>query len=474
VINSEVPNVLAERYASSHMRAIWSPEHKVRVERELWVAVLSAQQAAGLKVSDEVIASYQTQVENVDLASIHQRELTTKHDVKARIEEFNHLAGHQLIHLGLTSRDVTENVEQLLVRESLHVISQRCVTLLARWGEQAMKYADTATVARTHNVPAQVTSLGKRFATWAEELLYAYFRMQELVDSYPLRGITGAVGTSSDMQSVFDGKVKRLDKFQSAIKRHLAADHMLASTAQIYPRSLDFSVVAALTMVAAGPASFATTLRLMTGDEIASEGFAKGQVGSSAMPHKMNARSCERINGLNVVLKGYLSMLSELTGNQWYEGDVTCSVVRRVALPDAFFATDGLMCTAIRVANDMVIFEEAIETQLNREVPLLASGQIMAAAVKSGVGREVAHEVIGEQARVLIQERRQGEQVSFAQALAKDARLGLSEASITEIIDAASSQLGAATEQVSAVVEAIAAVMALHPEAVGFQPEPGV
>ena len=423
---------------------------------------------------EEVVSAYRARVHDIDLASIHQRELTTKHDVKARIEEFNHLAGYQLIHLGLTSRDVTENVEQTLITQALDLVSQRCVTLLSRWGERAMQYAGTPVVARTHNVPAQVTSVGKRFATWSEELLYSYLRLQQLISVYPLRGVTGAVGTSSDMRSVFNGDPKSLDAFQIQMKAHLQAEHFWASTGQIYPRSLDFDVMAALVLIASAPSSFATTLRLMTGDEIASEGFAKGQVGSSAMPHKMNARSCERINGLNVVLKGYLAMLTELTGNQWYEGDVACSVVRRVALPDAFFALDGLLCTAIRISTDMVVFDQAVESQLEREAPLMASGQIMAAAVKAGVGRELAHQVIGEHARELIESRRQGEHVSFAQALAQDDRLGLSEASIKEIIKAVGGDLGAAPQQISQVVEAIAAIIAVNPSAVNYQPEAGL
>lgn len=470
----QVPNVLAQRYASSHMRAIWSPENKVRTERELWVAVLAAQKAAGLKVPDEALGAYREQIGNINLASINARELLTKHDVKARIEEFNSLAGHQFIHLGLTSRDVTENVEQLLITQSLDLVSQRCVTLLARWGEKAMQYAKTPVIARTHNVPAQVTTLGKRFATWAEELLYSYFRLQEVITSYPLRGVTGAVGTAADMQALLDGKPKKLAQFEVAVKEHLQAGNFFASTGQVYPRSLDFNVVSVLTLVAASPSSFATTMRLMTGDEIASEGFAEGQVGSSAMPHKMNARSCERINGLNSVLKGYLAMVTDLVGNQWYEGDVACSVVRRVALPDAFFAIDGLLCTAIRVASDMVVFEEVIDKQLARETPLLASGRIMAAAVKAGVGRETAHQVIGEKARAYIEERRSGEEASFAHALAIDARLGLSEASISEIIAATSTEVGSAPHQVSTVVEAIAALMALNPGAVSFEPEASV
>jgi adenylosuccinate lyase len=319
-------------------------------------------------------------------------------------------------------------------------------------------------------VPAQVTTLGKRFATWGEELLYAYFRLQEVVASYPLRGVSGAVGTGNDLSAVLGGKPERYQSFQEVIREHLQAERTMASTGQIYPRSLDFHVVSTLSLIAAAPSSFATTIRLLAGAGLVSEGFGQGQVGSSAMPHKMNARSCERINGLNVVLKGFVSMLSDLTGTQWYEGDVSCSVVRRIALPNSFYAIDGLLDTTIRVSDELNIYEDAFVADLADELPLLATGRIMAAAVKAGVGREDAHEIIGEQARALLVARRSGEGFSLARALAKDERLRLSESAINEIIDSTSDSLGLAADQVAQVVEAIASLIALHPSWVKYQP----
>ena len=169
---------------------------------------------------------------------------------------------------------------------------------------------------------------------------------------------------------------------------------MLDSVGQVYPRSLDHDVLSALVQVAAGPSSLATTIRLMAGNELVTEGFKEGQVGSSAMPHKMNSRSCERVNGLTVILRGYASMAAELAGDQWNEGDVSCSVVRRVALPDAFFAIDGLFETFLTVLDEFGAFPAVIEAELRRYLPFLATTKILMAAVRAGVGRETAHEVI--------------------------------------------------------------------------------
>jgi adenylosuccinate lyase len=348
---TSIPNVLAARYASDDMVGIWSAEETVRAERRLWLAVLRAQRDLGVPTPDGVIESYEDVLDQVDLASIAARERVTRHDVKARIEEFVALAGHEHIHKAMTSRDLTENVEQLQIRASLALIRDRVVAGLARLATRAMEFQDLVMVGRSHNVPAQATTLGKRFASAAEELLIAYDRVSDLLERYPLRGIKGPVGTAQDQLDLL-GDADKVAALERAVATHLGFTRVLHSVGQVYPRSLDFDVVSALAQAAAGPSSLATTIRLMAGQELATEGFRPGQVGSSAMPHKMNTRSCERINGLAVIVRGYLSMVGELAGDQWNEGDVSCSVVRRVALPDAFFAVDGLFQTLLTVLDD--------------------------------------------------------------------------------------------------------------------------
>ena len=336
-----VPNVLATRYAGADLAEIWSPEHKIVLERRLWIAVLTAQKDLGVDVPDGVIEDYEAVVEKVDLESIAARERVTRHDVKARIEEFSALAGHEHIHKGMTSRDLTENVEQLQIRSSLVLIRTRVVAALARLARLATEHESLVMAGRSHNVAAQATTLGKRFATVADEMLVALDRLDDLLARYPLRGIKGPMGTPQDMLDLLDGSTASLGELEERVARHLGFERVLASVGQVYPRSLDFDVVSALVQLVAGPSNLATTIRLMAGIELVTEGFKEGQVGSSAMPHKMNTRSCERVNGLAVVLRGQLAMTGELAGDQWNEGDVSCSVVRRVALPDAFFAADG-------------------------------------------------------------------------------------------------------------------------------------
>jgi len=456
-----IPNVLATRYAGEDLVAVWSPEHKIVLERRLWIAVLEAQRDLGVEVPDGVVEAYRAVVDKVDLDSIAARERVTRHDVKARIEEFAALAGHEHIHKGMTSRDLTENVEQLQVRESLQLIRARTVATLARLARLAAEHETTVMAGRSHNVAAQATTLGKRFATIADELLIALERIDDLLGRYPLRGIKGPMGTSQDMLDLLDGDAERLAELERRVAAHLGFDRVLTSVGQVYPRSLDFEVLSALVQLVAAPANLATTIRLMAGHELVTEGFAEGQVGSSAMPHKMNTRSCERVNGLAVVLRGYLSMVGELAGDQWNEGDVSCSVVRRVALPDAFFAADGLFRTFLTVLDEFGAFPAVIQRELDRYLPFLATTKVLMAAVRRGVGREVAHEAIRDAAVGAALDLRAGAPTNdVVDRLAADQRLGLSLEDIEALMAEPLSFTGAAVAQTEAVCARVAEVVA--------------
>ena len=467
-----IPNVLAARYASPSMAELWSPEHKIVLERKLWVAVLKAQSRLGVTVPDGVVEDYERVIDQVDLASIADRERVTRHDVKARIEEFSALAGHEHIHKGMTSRDLTENVEQLQIRAGLELVRDRAVATAVRLGQLAADHAALVMTGRSHNVAAQATTLGKRFASAADELLVAIARLEELIERYPLRGVKGPVGTSQDMLDLFGGDETKLATLESTIAQHLAFSHTLTSVGQVYPRSLDYEVVSALVQLAAGPSSLATTIRLMAGHELVTEGFKPGQVGSSAMPHKMNTRSCERVNGLMVILRGYASMTGELAGDQWNEGDVSCSVVRRVALPDAFFALDGLLETFLTVLDEFGAFPAVVARELDRYLPFLATTKVLMGAVRAGVGREVAHEAIKENAvaSALAMREQGAERNDLLDKLSADERIPLDRAGLDALMADKLSFTGAAADQVAAVVARVEEIVKQHPEAAGYTP----
>jgi adenylosuccinate lyase len=473
-----IGNILANRYASAAMREVWSPENKIIAERRLWLAVLAAQRDLGVDFGGDdpavVIKAYQAVVEQVDPASIAAREKITRHDVKARIEEFNALAGFQHVHKGMTSRDLTENVEQVQILSSLKIIRDRVVATLVQLAQLAGEYADQPMAGRTHNVAAQVTTLGKRFATAANELLMGYQRIAELIDRYPLRGIKGPVGTRQDMLDLLDGDVDKLEELERRIADHLGFGQVLVSTGQVYPRSLDFDVVTALAQAAAAPSNLATSIRLMAGHELVTEGFQAGQVGSSAMPHKMNTRSCERVNGLAVIIRGYVSMIGELAGDQWNEGDVSCSVVRRVALPDAFFAVDGLFETFLSVLEGFGAFPAVINAELQRYLPFLATTKVLITAVRHGVGRETAHEAIKEHSVAVALQMRETGRVDndLLDRLAADQRLGITRAELDAAIADPIELAGTAGQQVATLAAEIEKLAAAHPDAANYRPGP--
>jgi adenylosuccinate lyase len=467
-----IPNVLAGRYASVALAGLWSPEHKIVLERRLWLAVLNAQADLGIDVPDGVLADYERVIDQVDLESIAARERVTLHDVKARIEEFNALAGHEHVHKGMTSRDLTENVEQLQIRRSLEHIRDRTVAVLARLATLATEHGELVMAGRSHNVAAQATTLGKRFASAADELLVAFERLDSLVERYPLRGVQGPVGTAQDMLDLLGGDASKLDTLQRKIAEYLGFTRVFDSVGQVYPRSLDYDVVSALVQVAAAPSSLAKTIRLMVGHELATEGFRPGQVGSSAMPHKMNTRSSERVNGFAVILRGYASMVGELAGDQWNEGDVSCSVVRRVALPDAFFALDGLIETFLTVLDSFGAYPAVISRELDRYLPFLATTKVLMASVQAGVGRETAHEAIKEHAvAVALAMREQGiERNDLLDRLAADDRIPLDRPALDALLADRLPFTGVAGAQVAAVVKRVSDVVSRFPEAAKYVP----
>ncbi|MDE0654457.1 MAG: adenylosuccinate lyase [bacterium] len=466
-----VPNLLAERYAGEAMRAIWSPAAKVLREREFWVAVLEGQIELGLEVPEGAPGAYRAVIDEVDLASIARRERRLRHDVMARLEEFCALAGCEYLHWGLTSRDVTENVEQTQIRDAMRLVLTKAIAAVDVLARRAGELATVPVVARTHNVPAQVTTFGRRFAAAGEELITAAGRLEARLEDYPLRGLKGPVGTQADLLALFGGDPSKVDALEAALAARLGFARTLGVVGQIYPRSLDFDVVSCLFGIAAGPANLATTIRLMAGQELVTEGFGPEQVGSSAMPHKTNARSCERIDGLATVLRGHLTMAADLAGVQWNEGDVSCSVVRRIVLPDAFFAIDGLLETFLTVMQELEPFAAVAAEELRGRAPLLASSALLVAATDAGADRSHAHEVLKRHSATAVTAQRAGRAYDLVAALGDDGDFPLTAEGIEAVLKEAV-EPGRAERQVAAFVEAADELVDRHPDARGVAPEP--
>jgi len=469
-----IPDILAERYASEAVKNIWSAEGKILLERNLWIAVMKAQKELGLDIPQEAIDAYEKVKNVVRTEEIKKREKITRHDVKARIDEFCSLAGFEHIHKGMTSRDLTECVEQLQVYESLKIVRVKAVAALALLSKAARAHKATVLAARTHNVIAQLTTFGKRLAEFGEDTLRAIENIDAFIESYPVRGLKGAVGTQLDQLTLFDGDASKAIALDEKIRKHLGINRAVGATGQVYPRTLDFECVSRLYQLGSGASSFAKTLRIMAGAELAGEGFAKGQTGSSAMPHKMNSRSCERLNGFHVILRGFMEMAASLSGDQWNEGDVSCSVVRRVMLPGAFFAMDGLLETFVTILKQMTVNTAVIEAECRKYMPFLLTTTIMMNAVKKGIGREDAHEIIKEHAVSAAADLRAGKisQNDLLKRLADDARIPLDAKELSAIEKVGSAATGLAEIQTVDFCGRADAWLKKFPEAAAYTPAP--
>ncbi len=467
-------NVLSSRYATSRINDIFSAKGKQVAQRELWIAVMKAQKELGLDIPGEDIARFESAKEDVNLELIRDIEKRTKHDVKAGIEAYVIVSGAgEHLHKGMTSRDLTDNVEQMQIRDASRILFGKYVSLARHFADKAEAYRDIFLTSRTHNQPAQLTSLGRRFSMWGEELLGGILGFEGFIESYALRGIKGPVGTQTDMLTLL-GSQDRVEQLEKSVMQHLGFRRTLDSPGQVYPRSLDFELASQLAIMSAAPENFAKTLRIMAGYELATEGFREGQVGSSAMPHKMNTPHSERITGLANLIKMYADGASRISGDQWQEGDVSDSVVRRVVIPDAFYASDGLVETTLNVLNGMGVYPAMIEAEVDRYLPFLATTEVLMEAVKAGMGREQAHGVIKKHAVATALDMRKGGKNNLVDRLMAEPEFtskGIDK-SIRDVLSNREGFIGNAYAQIDAVVKRTDELVSRYKEAASYEPQP--
>jgi len=452
------PNILSLRYASPRINEIFSEEGRIKRERNLWLAVMKAQRKLGLGISDDTIEKYERARDDINLERIREIELETRHDVKAKIDAYNEAAGvkpeEQQAHRGLTSRDLDDNVWQSQIKEASGIVFGKAVSMLRHFLDKALEYKDTVISARTHMQPAQLTTLGRRMSMWAEELKYHLSNFETLYQGLPLRGIKGPVGTQFDMLTQL-GSQEKVDKLEEMVAAELGFSKTLNSPGQVYPRSLDYALISGLSLLGSAPESFSKTMRVMARGELVTEGFKEGQVGSSSLPHKMNTRSSERICSMAEALKMYSDGASRISGDQWEEGDVSDSLLRRVIIPDSFYTADGLCETTLTILNEMGTYPEVIRQELDKYLPFLATTEILMAATDSGIGREEAHKIIKENAVAAALDMRAGKEPQLAHRLAANLEFsskGLTEGRINGMLLNREHFIGLARQQIDAVI----------------------
>lgn len=397
------------RYQTPGMAELWAPQTRNRLERQLWIDIMGAQAAAGVPIPEEHIVHYIEAARDIsdshdELVQIALIERRTGHDLYARMQYFNSMAGHEDIHLGLTSSDITENVQQTQISASAELLMAHGDQVLRRLVQLALAERMRPMVARTHGQPAQATTLGKRVLDWANELTMALDVLRRAVESRSPRGLVGAVGTRADLAALLhrhrpdpdeDGALARAQDLDLSLIPWKAHEiEPMGSVGQCYPRSSDLPVVSAVVQVVSACNTVATNIRLLAVLGHANESRTPTQVGSSAMPHKTNPRYSERVHSLTVVVRGYASMLEQLSGGMWFEGDVSTSAGRRVALPGLFHVADSVLAATATALDRLEFNREAIAEDVRRHRPLLATGLLLEACISKGMARDAAHRLI--------------------------------------------------------------------------------
>jgi len=433
-------DILADRYASQRMRDIFDSRSKVKLMRQLWVIIAKAQKELGIDIPDEQISDLEKNIDNIDLERITEIERIKKHDVTANKQAFIEAAQNgdtkktYRIHEACTSRDITDPVEQVQIKQALEYIRDKLVNCIVKVKEKAKKFVNIMTPGYTHFQIAQATTVGRRLAMHGEELLEVLEDVEYRLDNMKLRGIKGAVGTQADQLSLFKGDERKVEKLDDIIAKNLGFSGTYECIGQTYHRVFDYQVAADLAKVAIVGRRFATSVRLLQGLEEIEEPFEEEQVGSTAMAQKRNPKSSERESSIAYRVLGAAHELGEMAANQWLEGSVECSAIRRIDISGAFYATDAILELHMYIIDGLNVNDKIIERRINEYLPKIAVNTLMVAATNAGVDREYAHKKIRDLAMEATLNYRNGGKYDLLERIAKEEKLKLGVSRIDELM----------------------------------------
>ena len=359
---TEYRNPLTERYASPEMSRIFSPAFKFGTWRRLWLALAEAERDLGLEIPDEAITQMREHLDDIDLDAAAEHERRLRHDVMAHVHHFGDRApaARRFIHLGATSSFVTDNTELIQQREALRLVRRRLLACIAALAGFAKAHRDLATLGFTHFQPAQPTTVGKRATLWLQDLVLDLEELDHRLATLRARGIRGATGTQASFLELFDGDHGKVDELQRRIARAMEFDRVYAVTGQTYPRKVDYAALSTLGGIAASTSKFAHDIRLLAHLREVEEPFGEQQIGSSAMPYKRNPMRTERITALARHVLALTVDAGFTAATQWFERTLDDSANRRIALAEAYLATDAILLHAVRRGGDRQDLHERI------------------------------------------------------------------------------------------------------------------
>lgn len=460
---------LTKRYSGEAMSYLFSEEFKFRTWRRLWLALAEAEAELGLPITQEQLDDLASHLEDINYDEAEAREREVRHDVMSHVHAYGLQAqsARGIIHLGSTSCYVGDNTDLIIMREALRLIQQRLVAVIANLRSFALKYRDLPTLGFTHYQPAQLTTVGKRASLWLADLVMDYAEIDHVVSILRFRGVKGTTGTQASFLALFDGdeaKVRRLDEMVSA--QFGFAPY--AVTGQTYSRKVDSIVLNTLSVTAQSAYKFSNDLRLLQNLKEMEEPFEKNQIGSSAMAYKRNPMRSERMGSLAryVIVDALNPAITAST--QWFERTLDDSANKRIAIPEAFLALEGVLSLYQNITEGMVVYEKQINRRIMAELPFMATENILMAAVRSGGDRQALHEKIREHSMAsATRVKMEGEDNDLMSRLLGDPAFGLDEASLSEILDPRQF-IGRAPSQVTEFIAAeVDPILARHADSLG-------
>jgi adenylosuccinate lyase len=387
---------LSGRYASKEMQYIFSQDKKFTTWRRLWIALAEAERELGLNISEEQIAELKEHVNDINYDVAIAREKEVRHDVMSHVYAYGVQCpkAKGIIHLGATSCYVGDNTDIIIMTEGLKLVKKKLVNVMSKLANFADKYKALPTLAFTHFQPAQPTTVGKRATLWLMELTLDYDDICYLIDSMKLLGSKGTTGTQASFLELFDGDNEKIKKIDKLIAKKMGFTDCYPVSGQTYSRKVDSRVLNVLAGIASSAHKFSNDIRLLQHLKEVEEPFEKSQIGSSAMAYKRNPMRSERIASLSRYVMSDLMNPYITAATQWFERTLDDSANKRLSVPEAFLAIDGILDLYMNVADGLVVYEKVIEKHIMAELPFMATENIMMDAVKRGGDRQELHEKI--------------------------------------------------------------------------------
>ena len=425
------------RYASKEMQYIFSEDNKFKTWRRLWIALAKAEKAQGLNITQEQIDELEKYKDDINYDVAVAREKECRHDVMSHVYAYGvQCPGAKgIIHLGATSCYVGDNTDILVMKEALEVVRRKLLNVMALLAKFAREYKDMPALAYTHLQPAQLTTVGKRATLWLHELYLDYEELCRRMESLALLGSKGTTGTQASFVELFEGDGAKIKAVEQAIAEEMGLPRVVPVSGQTYSRKVDYNVLSTLSGIAQSAMKFGNDLRLLANFKEMEEPFEKNQIGSSAMPYKRNPMRCERICALARYVMVDVLNPAFTAGTQWFERTLDDSANKRVAVAEAFLATDAILNILINVCDGLVVYPKVVRARIMAELPFMASENIMMSAVKKGGDRQELHEkirVYAQQAAKVVKE--EGGKNDLIERICADESFGLNAEEIEAIL----------------------------------------